>query len=52
MTWLRVSLSETRLWSIRSDWLVFCACGFQSVCPLMEKGKRLAYGSFLMGETD
>ena len=24
-----------------SDWLVFCDCGFQSVCPLMEKDKRL-----------
>ena len=24
-----------------SDWLVFCYCGFQSVCPLMEKDKRL-----------
>ena len=23
------------------DWLVFCSCGFQSVCPLMEKDKRL-----------
>ena len=30
-----------------SDWLVFCDCGFQSVCPLME-----AYGTFLMGETE
>ena len=40
MTWLRVSLSETRLWSIRSDWLVFCACGFQSV--VAQTVKRLA----------
>ena len=24
-----------------SDWLVFCDCGFHSVCPLMEKDKRL-----------
>ena len=24
-----------------SDWLVFCDCGFQSVCPLIEKDKRL-----------
>ena len=23
------------------DWLVFCDCGFQSVCPLIEKDKRL-----------
>ena len=26
------------LWS---DWLVFCDCAFHSVCPLMEKDKRL-----------
>ena len=31
-----------------SDWLIFCDCGFHSVCLLMDK----AYGSFLMGETD
>ena len=24
-----------------SDWLVFCDCGFQSVCPLMEKDNSL-----------
>ena len=24
-----------------SDWLVFCDCSFHSVCPLMEKDKRL-----------
>ena len=24
-----------------SDWLVFCDCGFQSVCPLMKKDKGL-----------
>ena len=24
-----------------SDWLVFCDCGFQSFCPLMDKDKRL-----------
>ena len=23
------------------DWLVFCDCGFHSLCHLMEKGKRL-----------
>ena len=27
------------------DWLVFCDCGFQSVCPLMEKDKRLMEAS-------
>ena len=32
-----VSLSETRLWSVWSDWLVFCDCGFSLSalwCPL------------------
>ena len=29
-----------------SDWLVFCDCGFQSVCPLMEKDKRLVEASW------
>ena len=28
-----------------SDLLVFYACGFQSVCPLIEKGKTLMAGS-------
>ena len=45
MAWLIVSLSKTRLWSMWSDWLVFCDCGFQSVCPLMEKDKRLMAAS-------
>ena len=39
--WLMVSLSYTRLWSMWSDWLVFCDCDLQSVCPLIEKDKRL-----------
>ena len=30
-----------RLWSIWSDWLVFRDCGSHSVCPLMDKDKRL-----------
>ena len=34
LAWLIVSLSWTRLWSMRSVWLVFCDCGFHSVCPL------------------
>ena len=42
--WLIVSLSETSL--MWSDWLVFCDCGFQSVCPLMEKDKRLMKASW------
>ena len=28
------------------DWLVFCDGGFQSVCPLMEKDKRLMEASW------
>ena len=28
------------------DYLVFCDCGFQSVCPLMDKGKRLMEASW------
>ena len=27
------------------DWLVFCDCGFQSVCPLVEKDKRFMEAS-------
>ena len=34
------------LWSMWSDWLVFCDCGFQSVYPLMEKDKRLMEASW------
>ena len=37
--WLIVSLS----WSV---WLVFCDCGFHSVCPLMDKDKRLMEASW------
>ena len=43
---LIVSLSWTRLWSMWSNWLVFCDCGFQSVCPLMENDKRLMDASW------
>ena len=43
--WLIVSLSKTRLWSMWSDRLFFCDCGFQSACPLMEKDKRLMEAS-------
>jgi len=35
-------LSETSLWS---KWSVFCNCGFHSVCPLMDKDKRLVEAS-------
>ena len=41
MAWLIVSLSQTRLWFMWSVWLVFYGCGFNSVCPLMDKDKRL-----------
>ena len=44
--WLRVSLSQTKLWSMWSDWLVFCDCGFHSDCPLLEKVKRLMEASW------
>ena len=46
MVWLIVSLSYTRLWSMWSVWLIFCDCGFQSVCPLMDKYKRLMEASW------
>ena len=29
-----------------SDWLLFCDCGFQSVCPLMGKDKKLMEASW------
>ena len=35
-----------RLWSMWLDWLVFCDCGFHSICPLMEKDKRLMGASW------
>ena len=40
------SFIKTRLWSMWSNWLFFCDCGFQSVCPLMEKDKRLMEASW------
>ena len=55
MAWLIVSLNWTRLWSMWLDWLVFCDCGYQFVCPLMEKDKRLMeacwWESLTEGET-
>ena len=47
MTWLVVSLSYTRLWSMWSVWLVFCDCGFHSICPLVDKDKRLVEAPWL-----
>ena len=41
-----------RLWPMWLDGLVFCDCSFHSVCPLMEKGKRLIWRERLPeGET-
>ena len=41
------------MWSV---WLVFCDCGFHSVCPLMDKDKRLMEASWweklIEGETE
>ena len=40
---------------MKSDWLVFCDSGFHSVCPLMEKNKRLMEASWwerLRGKLD
>ena len=36
----------TRVWSMWSVWLVFCDCGFHSVCPLMDKDKRVMEASW------
>ena len=40
------------MWSV---WLVFCDCGFHSVCPLMDEDKRLVEASWweelTMGKT-
>ena len=46
MAWLIVSLRSLTLWSKWSVWLVFCNCGFHSVCPLMEKDRRLMEASW------
>ena len=43
--WLIVSMSWKSLWSMWSVWLVFCDYGFHSVCPLMDKDKRLIKAS-------
>ena len=55
MARLIVSLSQTRLCSMWSDWLVSCDCGFHSAYPLMQKDKRLMEASWwerlTVGET-
>ena len=48
MAWLIVSLTYTRLWSMWSFWLIFCACGFHFVCPLMDEDKRLVQVSWYL----
>ena len=39
-----IELDKT--WSMWWDWLVFCDFCFQSICPLMEKDKRLMEASW------
>ena len=55
-TWLIVSLRYTKLWFMWSFWLVFCDCSFDSICPLMDEGKRLVQASdgrdWLWGKVD
>ena len=55
MAGLIVSLSQTRLFSVWSVWLIFCDCGFHFVCPLRDKDKRLMEASWwetlTVGET-
>ena len=38
-------LRWTGMGEFNLDWLVFCYCDFQSICPLMEKDKRLMEAS-------
>ena len=45
-SWLIVLLSYTRLWFMWSVWLIFYDCGFHSVCPLMDKDKRVMEASW------
>ena len=33
-----------------SDWLVFCDCGFHSLCPMVDKDKRLVEASWWVKE--
>ena len=46
---IHVSLSSTKLWSMWSFWLVFCDCGFHSVCPLTDEDKRFVQASWWEG---
>ena len=46
---------EKAVWSMWSVWLVFCDCGFHSVCPLRDNDKRFMEASWwerlTVGET-
>ena len=44
-------LCYTRLSSMWSVWLAFCDCGFHSVCPLMDKDKKLMEASLSERQT-
>ena len=41
-----------RLWSMWSVWLYFCDCDFHSVCPRMDKDKKLMEASWWERLTD
>ena len=45
------SFIELDKWSKWLVWLVFCRCCFHSVCPLMDKDKRLVEASWWEGLT-
>ena len=45
MVWLNSFIELDKAVVHVISWLVFCDCGFQSVCPLMEKDKRLMEAS-------
>ena len=45
MAWLIFSFELDKSVFHVIDWLVLCDSGFQSVCPLMEKGKRFMEAS-------
>ena len=40
-----IELDKAVVHVISLVWLVFCDCGFHSVCPLMDKNKRLMKAS-------
>ena len=52
MAWFIALLSETRLSSMWSVWLVFSGCGFHSDCSLMDNDKKLMEASWWERLTD